>query len=134
MVYRVLIVDDEPMIVNLLQSYLRLRGFDVTGCADAESALQKMADESYHVALLDIKLPGMNGIELLKRVKEVSPVVQVIMMTAFSTVEIALKCLEGGASDYLLKPFGNLNEVATIVQSACERVGRWENLTHSRVR
>ena len=133
MEYKVLIVDDEPQFVNVLQSYLRLRGFDVTGCTDPESALEKMTEERFHVALLDINLPRMNGIQLLKRVKDISPTVQVMMMTAYSTIENAIECLESGASDYFLKPFRDLNEVATIIQSACERVGRWENVTRHSV-
>jgi DNA-binding NtrC family response regulator len=127
--YKILIVDDEPQVLNVIQSYLRLRGFDVTACLDPESALQKMTDERFHVGLLDINLPRMNGIQLLKQFKEVSPTMQVMMMTAYSTIEIAIECLENGASDYFLKPFRDLNEVATVVQLACERVGRWENVT-----
>ena len=132
MVYKILIVDDEPQVINVLQSYLRLRGFEVIGCVDPETALQKMLEDRFHVALLDINLPRMNGIQLLKRVKDTSPTTQVMMMTAYSTIETALECLEAGASDYFIKPFHDLNEVASVVQSACERVGRWENVTKAR--
>ena len=133
MVYKILIVDDEPQILNVLQSYLRLRGFDVTACTDPETALQKMTEERFYVALLDINLPRMSGIQLLKRVKDISPTVQVMMMTAYSSIENALECLESGASDYFIKPFHDLNEIAGILQAACERVGRWENVTRQKV-
>ena len=88
-----------------------------------------MTDDRFHAALLDINLPRMSGIQLLKKVKAISPTIQVMMMTAYSSIENAIECLESGASDYFLKPFQDLNEIAGIIQATCERVGRWENVT-----
>ncbi len=131
MSYKILVVDDEAQVLNVLQSYLRLRGFDVTTATDPEAALIMMGDERFHVALVDINLPRMNGIALLKKFKETSPSTQVMMMTAYSRIEVAIECLEAGAADYFLKPFRELAEVAATVQAACERVSRWENVTRN---
>jgi len=131
MAYKILIVDDEPQVLTVLQSYLRLRGFEVTTAPDSETALRMLGNERFHVALLDINLPRMNGITLLKKIKGVSPSTQVMMITAYSRVEVAIECLEAGATDYFLKPFRELAEVAATVQAACERVSRWENVTRN---
>lgn len=129
MAYKILVVDDEPQVCNVLQSYLKLRGFEVNTANEPEQALTMLRDERYHVALVDINLPRMNGIQLLKKIKDTSPSVQVMMMTAYSRIEVAIECLEAGAADYFLKPFRELAEVAATVQAACERVARWENVT-----
>ena len=80
---------------------------------------------------MDINLPRINGVQLLKRFKDTSPSLQVMMMTAYSTIEIAIECLEAGAFDYFLKPFRDLSEISTTVQAACERVERWEKATRN---
>ena len=129
MAYRILVVDDEPQVLNVLQSYLTLRGFEVVTTNDPESALDILSHDRIHVAMLDINLPHTSGVELLKRIKEAAPRVQVMMMTAYSKIDTAIECLEAGATDYFLKPFRELAEVAATVQAACERVSRWENVT-----
>jgi NtrC-family two-component system response regulator AlgB len=134
MAFNILVVDDEPQVQHILQSYLQLRGFTVMTASDPEAALSLMSKEHYHVVLADINLPRMNGVQLLRKIKDQSPHVQVLMMTAYSTIEVAIECLEAGATDYFLKPFRELAEIATNVQAACERVARWESATHSNAR
>jgi DNA-binding NtrC family response regulator len=126
MAIRILIVDDEEHILQALETFFNLRGYEVTTCDNPVRALERMAQERFHVALLDINMPEMSGIELLKRIKDARPTVQVIMMTAYTTIEKAIECVEYGASDYLLKPFQNLEELADIVKASGERVRRWE--------
>jgi DNA-binding NtrC family response regulator len=134
MSYKMLVVDDEEQILQALQTFFNLRGYDVTVCTDGEAALERVRMEKYHVALLDINMPGLTGIDLLKRIKDARPTVQIVMMTAYTTIEKAIECVENGASDYLLKPFSDLEELAGIVQMAAERVRRWEVVARESLR
>jgi DNA-binding NtrC family response regulator len=100
----VLIVDDEPLIRDTLAEYLALEGFAVTTCADGESALDVAAGQRFDVALCDVQLPGIDGIELLDRLLKISPDTFVLLITAYATVENAIQAFQRGASDYLMKP------------------------------
>lgn len=128
MSYKILIVDDEPQILSALETFYTLRGYDVVTCDNPLEALNRVTIEKFHVALLDINMPMMSGIELLKRIKEARPTIQVIMMTAYTTIEKAIESIERGASDYLLKPFQDMNELANITKLCCDRVARWETV------
>jgi DNA-binding NtrC family response regulator len=134
MVFKIIIVDDEDQILRALETFFALRGYEVVTCADPEEALERVRMERFHVALLDINMPQMTGIELLRRIKETRPTVQVIMMTAYTTIEKAIECVEHGASDYLLKPFQDLEELAEIVRLAGDRVRRWEIVARESMR
>jgi DNA-binding NtrC family response regulator len=134
MSFRILIVDDEAHILEALETFFSLRDYEVVTCSDPVAALDKVRMERFHVALLDINMPQMTGIELLRQIKETRPTVQVIMMTAYTTIEKAIECVEHGASDYLLKPFRNLDELATMVKDSGERVRRWEAVAKESLR
>src|SRR5512140_1233658 len=118
---RVLLVDDEPTLLRALESLLRKKGYDVTGLDSPIVATQKLAQEDYDVALLDIKMPQLSGLELLSAVKHRRPEVEVIMMTGHATVETALSAVRAGAYDYLTKPFEDVELVARAVAKAAER-------------
>ncbi len=107
---RVLIVDDERGSRETLQDILREEGYEVAIAGDGMEALDILAGGSFQIALLDIRLPGMDGIELLGRVREKSPDTAVIMITAYATVENSIKALNLGAYSYLTKPL-NIDEV-----------------------
>ncbi len=100
----VLIVDDEPLIRDTLGEYLGQEGFAVTTCADGESALELAAGQRFDVALCDVQLPGIDGIELLERLLKISPQTYVLLITAYATVENAIQAFQCGACDYLMKP------------------------------
>src|SRR5438477_902866 len=100
----VLIVDDEPLIRDTLGEYLGQEGFAVTTCADGESALELAAGRRFDVALCDVQLPGIDGIELLERLLKISPQTLVLLITAYATVENAIRAFQRGAYDYLMKP------------------------------
>jgi len=100
----VLIVDDEPLIRDTLGEYLGQEGFAVTTCADGESALELAAGRRFDVALCDVQLPGIDGIELLERLLKISPQTLVLLITAYATVENAIQAFQRGAYDYLMKP------------------------------
>jgi DNA-binding NtrC family response regulator len=134
MAYKIIIVDDEEQILKALETFFGVRGYEVVTCAEPELALERIGMEKFHVALLDINMPQMTGIEMLRRIKDSRPTVQVVMMTAYTTIEKAIECVEGGASDYLLKPFHDLDELANIVHMAAERVRRWEVVARESLR
>jgi DNA-binding NtrC family response regulator len=100
----ILIVDDEPLIRDTLAEYLTQEGFAVTACADGEGALNQAAGRCFDVALCDVQLPGIGGIELLDRLLKISPQTFVLLITAYATVENAIQAFQRGASDYLMKP------------------------------
>jgi two-component system response regulator HydG len=118
---RVLVVDDEPTLLRALESLLVRKGCAVTALESPIAATQKLAQEDFDVALLDIKMPQLSGLELLSAVKHRRPEVEVIMMTGHATVETALAAVKAGAYDYLTKPFDDVDVVARAVAKAAER-------------
>src|SRR5947209_1258333 len=100
----ILVVDDEPLIRDTLREYLAQEGFAVTACASAEEALPLAAERPFDVALCDVQLPGLDGVELLDRLLKVSPQTLVLLITAYGTVESAVEAFHRGAHDYLMKP------------------------------
>jgi len=102
---RVLVVDDEPLMRSFLEEALRRQGHQIVAVASAAEALDRLGEARPHLALLDIRLGGMDGLELLERLRELAPECACVMMTAHGTVETAVQAMKRGASDFLLKPF-----------------------------
>src|SRR6516164_8506129 len=100
----ILVVDDELIIRDTLAEYLTGEGFAVETCADGEEALARAAEQCFDVALCDVQLPGIDGIELLERLLKISPRTFVLLITAYATVENAVEAFQRGAHDYLMKP------------------------------
>ena len=101
----IMVVDDELIVRESLKGWLEKFGYGVDTAEDALDALEKLERESYDFLLVDIKMPGMDGVELLKKVKEDQPDVIVVMITAHGSIESAIEAMKAGASDYLMKPF-----------------------------
>jgi len=101
---RVLIVDDEPDAVELLQEFLTAKGYEVIAASNGEEALRKVKEDRPHLILLDVRMPKMNGLEVLKRVREIDQEVGVIMVTAVNEEETGRQALKLGAFDYITKP------------------------------
>jgi DNA-binding NtrC family response regulator len=99
-----LVVDDEPIIRDSLAEFLTQEGFAVIACASAEEALAKARATPFAVALCDVQLPGMDGLQLLDKLLKVSPETFVLLITAYGTVESAVAAFQRGAHDYLIKP------------------------------
>ena len=118
---RVLVVDDEPVLLKALEALLTKKGHQVTALDSPITATQRLAAEDFDVALLDVKMPDLSGLELLTAVKHRRPEVEVIMMTGHATVETALAAVRAGAYDYLTKPFDDVELVARAVVKAAER-------------
>ncbi len=102
---RVMVVDDEATICQNVEKILKKHNFDVTCASSAQEALDKMAQESYALLISDIVMPGMNGLELLKLVKEEWPLTKAVMMTAYASTDTAVNAIRLGALDYIPKPF-----------------------------
>lgn len=116
---KILVVDDEQAARQSLAEILRLEGFRVETAPDGQTALEFLGDEEFDIVLLDLKMPGMSGIEVLQQTPEIAPEAQVIIMTAHGSLETAIDALREGAHDYLLKP-AEPNEILASVNRAIE--------------
>ena len=104
--FRILVVDDELIVRSSLEAWLGTEeGYTVDMAESGAQALEKLTAAPFHLMLLDIKMPGMDGVEVLEKAKTIRPDLQVLMMTAYATVETAVDAMKIGAMDYLIKPF-----------------------------
>ncbi len=101
---RILIADDEASIRDGLVDVLTDEGYDVAGAADGAAAIAAIEQCSYDVVVTDLRMPGVDGLEVLRRVRELSPQTLVLLITAYASVETAVEALRNGAHDYILKP------------------------------
>ncbi len=101
---RILIIDDEPELVFPLADRLEMRGFDVSASDNWAEALKFFDNKRFDIALLDVKLPGISGIELMKLVFQLQPGIKVIFMSGHGTDDEFVNCKKGGACDLLIKP------------------------------
>ncbi len=118
---RILVVDDEETIRHILANVLQENGCQTREAASAEEALDLLPGFAPAVALLDIVLPGKNGLDLMGDIKRMLPDTEVVMMTSHASPESALRAIKEGAYDYLRKPFEDLDEIWITVQRALER-------------
>jgi two-component system OmpR family response regulator len=102
--FRVLIVDDEPDFVETMVKRLRDRGLDVEGALSGKEALAILDKADFDVCVLDVKMPSMDGIEVLSEIKKKKPLTEVIMLTGHGSVESGIRGLQLGAYDYIMKP------------------------------
>lgn len=123
---KLLIIDDEEEILESLRRRFELEGILVRTCQNPEEALNLMTQNHYNIVITDIKMPKMNGIELLNALKNVNPLCNIIMITGFSNMSFVVECLSSGACDYFTKPFDNLDILVEATQQAIKRVYRWK--------
>jgi DNA-binding NtrC family response regulator len=112
---RILLVDDDRLLREVLGEYLSSRGYDVDLAEDGEHALAKFAPEKYQLALIDLVMPGINGVDLMKEILKQDNKVFCLIMTGYPTIDTAYRSMVEGASDYIIKPF-QLLELLNIVQ------------------
>jgi DNA-binding NtrC family response regulator len=101
---RLLIVDDEEQFVEALSERLSMRDYDVTTTLTGEDAIKKITNYNFDVVILDVRLPGVDGTEVLRTIKNLKPLTEVIMLTGHGTVEMAIEGMKLGAFDFLMKP------------------------------
>jgi len=104
---KVLIVDDEPDTLEILQALLSIEGYNIIIASTGEDGVKEAQKEKPEVILMDINLPGIDGNEALRRIRQNNPLQSVIMLTAFATVDNAIQALKEGATDFVKKPFEN---------------------------
>ncbi|MFH1552156.1 MAG: response regulator [Candidatus Omnitrophota bacterium] len=102
---KILVIDDEIEVCKLLKDFLVKQGYEVTTATSAQEGIEKLKTEKPKVILLDIKMPGMDGVEAIKRIREIDKGVGIIMATAVLDEKIAQETVKLGASDYIVKPF-----------------------------
>ncbi|UCB49278.1 MAG: response regulator [Deltaproteobacteria bacterium] len=117
----VMIVDDEEDFLETLVKRLEKRDVKVIGAKSGEEALELLQESPVDVVVLDVKMPGMDGIQALKEIRRRHPLVEVVLLTGHASTEVAIKGMELGAFDYLMKPIG-MDELLYKVQDAYERV------------
>ncbi len=118
--FKVLIVDDEADFLETIVKRLRARDIDVSGVESGYRALEALDSSPPDVIILDVKMPGMDGIETLREIKKKKPLTEVIMLTGHASVETGIQGMQLGAFDYLMKPIA-LDELLEKVRQAYER-------------
>jgi DNA-binding NtrC family response regulator len=129
--HKVMVVDDEHLIRWSLEQNLKKQGYEVLTAGSGEEALKILRGETPELMLLDIKLPGIDGMEVLEKIKEMGEEIIVIMVTALGVLETAVKAMQLGAYDYVNKPF-NLDELAIIIKKALETRELKKEVAHLR--
>ncbi len=127
----ILIIDDEPHLPHQFARYLKKYNYEVSTVADGEVGLQELQKNNIDLVLLDLRLPKMSGLEVLRKIRAQDPELPVVMLTAFGDVQTAVTAMKLGASDYLLKGF-DLDELLLVVQRALETSAMYRELRQLR--
>jgi len=117
---KILIIDDEKSIRNTLREILEYEKFEVDEAVDGQDGIDKIADKKYDIALCDIKMPKLDGIEVLEKAQEVDPEVQFIVISAHGSIETAVEAVKKGAYDFIQKP-PDLNRLLITVRNALDK-------------
>ncbi|MBU3099300.1 MULTISPECIES: response regulator [Clostridium] len=123
--YKILIVDEQDEVLVTLKKQLEQEGYKVeTTQSDAE-AFEKIKGDKYHIVLIDIAMPEIDGLQLLREIKKYDPMTQVIMMTEHSTMDKILSSLEYGANDYINEPLKSTEYVISVIDYSVQKLERW---------
>jgi DNA-binding NtrC family response regulator len=118
--FNVLLVDDEVEFLETLVKRLTKRGLNISTAKSGEDALKIIGGKEIDVAVLDVRMPGMDGIQTLRKIKKIEPLMEVIMLTGHASVEVAIQGMELGAFDYLMKP-ADIDELFYKLQDAFKK-------------
>jgi DNA-binding NtrC family response regulator len=121
----ILHVDDDPQITRLIAKQLKARGYNVRSLNDPDEAINELIYGKQRVVLLEIDMPGTNGLELLHQIKEYDGGIQVIMLSGLVTVSNALQALRGGAEACFFKPVDNIEPIVEDLDAAFRKIDRW---------
>lgn len=117
---KILIVDDEERFRTTMSKLLIAEGHDAQTAGSALEALETLSNESFDVVILDVRMPEMNGVEALKRIRKIDPYLEVIIMTGYASVDTAREIMTTGAFDYLLKPY-SIETLLEKIEAAYDR-------------
>ncbi len=117
---KILVVDDEKSMREILKIFLENEGYDVTAADNGESGVAAIKKDIFDLAISDMKMPKMGGLELLKNIKEIAPDTAVVIVTAFGTTESAVEAMKHGAYDYIQKPF-QMDNIRLVIKNALEK-------------
>ena len=120
MSHRILLVDDERGFVQILGERLKFRGYDIRIAFSGEDALEKLEEEAADVVILDVRMPGIDGLEALREIKSTWPLTEVILLTGHAATETAVEGMKNGAFGYLIKP-AQIEELIEIIGAALAR-------------
>ncbi|MBC8430956.1 MAG: response regulator [Desulfobacterales bacterium] len=118
--FNVLLVDDEPEFLETLVKRLTKRGLNISTAKNGEEALAVIRGKGIDVAVLDVRMPGIDGIQTLREIKKLDPLMEVIMLTGHASIEVAIEGMELGAFDYLMKP-ADIDELFYKLQDAFKK-------------
>lgn len=131
---RVLVVDDEIDFLEAFVDRLKMRDIDVFGVESGEKAIELLDKQNFDVAILDVKMPGMDGIETLREMKRKMPLMEVIMLTGHASVESGIEGMKLGAYDYIIKP-ADIDELMEKMRKAHEKKSiHEERIHHARIK
>src|SRR5205085_5063958 len=117
---RILVIDDDTSVLHLTRFHLQRRGFEVLTAENGEEGLRLLAEGQFDVALTDLRLPDIDGIELVKRGKEVSPDTEIIVITGYSSINKAVEAAHAGAFHFVEKPINYEEELLLLIDKAIE--------------
>ena len=117
---KILVVDDEPSVLESFKMILQIKDYDVTAVLDGMQAIQAIQQNSFDMAFVDLRLPGMDGIEVLQAIKKEHPNTEVIIVTAYASEESQANAITFGALDYIRKPF-LMEEIYNLVDRALRK-------------
>ena len=126
-----LIVDDEPEVCNFFSYLLKRKGHRVVAAHSGSQAIDLLKQNRFNVAVVDLKLPDLNGLQVLREIKKSQPSCEVIIITGYSTVKSAVEAIQSGAFDYVEKPFGDIAEMEALLERALNVRAHLEELSRS---
>ena len=118
---KILILDDEPIVLKCLKPALEKSGYDVEAFSRSLEASSRILEQDFDIVITDLKMEGLDGMEFLTRVKDRSPLTEVIVITGFATMETAKESFKKGVFDFLAKPF-KLGEIKEVVEKAEQKI------------
>jgi DNA-binding NtrC family response regulator len=121
----VLIIDDEQIILDTLRVLFEREGIITATESDPRKAVERYQQGDFNVVLVDIVMPEMKGEEVIRAIKQVNPLCNIIVMTAYSSMQHVIDCIEAGAFDYVTKPLLDTDLLIKIVRQGLERARRW---------
>ena len=118
---KILIVDDDKKLLSALKVILNEDGSEVTACSNGQKAIDLCCNEKFDLIITDLMMPGVSGLDVLKKTRKIDPDILVILITGFASLETAVQAIREGAYDYITKPF-KLDEIKIVVNNAREKI------------